>query len=112
MAFDPNALPPELLAAMAGGAPAGPPLGFPIGPPPDSGSPTSPPTGSTTDLIRKMIEIGSLYLRVETDDADLSEMQSILAKLQSRLAKESQSRDKALGVTPELKAMGRATRSF
>lgn len=62
---------------------------------PDTGGPTSPDDGSPSDIVREMIRLGGLYQELVTDDTAISEMASVVAKLQSRLAREQQQRDRA-----------------
>lgn len=98
--MDPNAgpaMPPELMAALAGGAGAGG-GGMMPGAPPDQGSTGgASPEDSPIEILRQMIDLANQYLQAEPDEVDKSQVAKILAQLQSVIAKDQADRDKVAG---------------
>lgn len=103
--MDPNAgpaMPPELMAALAGGAGAGGPAMMGGGPMDTGGGPTpAGPGGNPEDqpieILRQMIDLANQYLQAEPDEVDKSQIAKILAQLQAVIAKDQADRDKLVG---------------
>jgi len=111
------------LIAGAGGADAGPPEGGigAGGPPPgmpasievsdqgdqgDQGGPEARPIS----ILHQMIQLAQDYIQVEPDDVDKHTMMKVLQQLQAYLAKDQQDTEKAMGSSPAVKSLARATR--
>lgn len=93
--------PPPDLSGLAGG-----PLP-PAGPTPDA-SVSSPPKGDASDLLRQVVDILNLYLREETDDADLARASKIQAEVQALLADQVKAVDQATGAGPGARILRKA----
>ena len=93
-------LPPELMAALAGGAP---PPGA-EGAPPEQAAP-SDPAAALDDLIE--LFKAHPYMSMESDPEDISVLQNIVAQLTKLKAKQQKEVDAAMGVSPAQKGMRR-----
>lgn len=62
------------------------------------------------DVLREMLEMASAYQDVEQDDEDLLMIEKVRTMLQQLLAKQQKENDAALGVSPQMRAMRRASR--
>lgn len=96
--------PPELMAMLAGGMGA-PPGAGPAGPP----MPEAPSFKDPSEALRDLFDIvkSHPYLQMETDDADLAQLQKILSSMQDLLAKNQKQAESALGIGPAQKFMMR-----
>lgn len=92
----PGAPPSELMAMLAGGMPPG-------GMPSDPEQQFKNPAEALKDLFGKVKS--HPYLQMETDDADLAQIQKILSSMQDLLAKNQKQAEAALGVGPAQKYM-------
>jgi hypothetical protein len=105
-------LPPDLMAALGGGAgdpgAGAPTVGPDAGPAPTSDD-SSAGGGSTTDILQRMIDDARSYLEVEQDEEDKLTMTKVLSQLQGYLAKEQKEQDDMLQGKASPRALRKAT---
>lgn len=99
----PGGPPPGLAEALAGLGGGGPPQA-PDEAPPDEQAPTD-----TVEILKQMIDLAMQYQDVEDDDVDKANVAKILAQLQGMLATEQKEKESALGVSPAVKYLSKAT---
>lgn len=99
--------PPELLAMLAG-AQGAPPGAAPGGPPP---MPEGPQFKDPAEALRDLFQLvqSHPYLQMESDDADLAQLQKILSSMQDLLAKNQKQAESAMGVGPAQKFLMKQT---
>jgi hypothetical protein len=94
------------LAGLVGGA----------GPPTDAGATpgavTSDHTGGQLDFIRTAIMALQHFAEITNDDVELAKVHECIVGLQSILADDASTKDKALGMTPALQHVRRSTQGY
>lgn len=100
--FQQAGLPPELAAVLGGMGSV--PAQATNAPPPEA-APRSGP-----DILRQMLSLAAEYADSEDDDDDLLQIEQARTLLQRILAKQQKQQEAALGTSPALKGLARASR--
>lgn len=99
------AIPPELMAAMQGAAPG--PHDVPPG-----ASITSRDAGTQADHLRTALLALQAYAEGLHDDVELAQVHKCIVAIQNILAAHAKDREAAMGTTPALKHVRRASAGY
>jgi hypothetical protein len=95
----------------AGGPPPGMPASIEVSDQGDTGADAGGgPEARPISILHQMIQLAQDYIQVEPDDVDKHTMMKVLQQLQAYLAKDQQDTEKAMGSSPAVKSLARATR--